>query len=125
MAAPLETSELQKIATQACENAVGTSDIYDHSSVADWNTNIINSILSSLTAPYSDENTSPYKFIVNSTVIQHIGSPSEASTAGRRGMHSAVGAYWNGDKDGTWSFKWEGAEAKGMDIVLSITWIGV
>ena len=40
-------------------------------------------------------------------------------------MHSAVGAYWNNEKDGTWSFKWEGAEAKGMDIVISITWIGL
>ena len=23
-------------------------------------------------------------------------------------MHSASGAYWNNERDGMWSFKWEG-----------------
>jgi dynein light chain Tctex-type 1 len=66
-----------------------------------------------------------YKYIANSTIIQHPGNPSEASTAGRRGMHSAVGAFWNTDKDGTFSYKWDGAEKKGMDVVISINWIGL
>ncbi|KAF4624429.1 hypothetical protein G7Y89_g13743 [Cudoniella acicularis] len=30
---------------------------------------------------------------------------------GRRGMHSATGAYWNEKTDGMWSFKYEGATA--------------
>ncbi|KAI7283244.1 hypothetical protein KC345_g3086 [Hortaea werneckii] len=42
---------------------------------------------------------------------------------GRRGMHSASGAYWNNAKDGMWSHKYEGGEAKGMDIVIAIMWI--
>jgi dynein light chain Tctex-type 1 len=66
-----------------------------------------------------------YKYIANSTVIQHIGSPSEPEKHGRRGMHSAVGAYWNNEKDGTYSYKWEAAEKKGMDIVITITWIAI
>ncbi len=66
-----------------------------------------------------------YKYIVNSTVIQHIGSPSEPEKHGRRGMHSAVGAFWNNEKDGTYSYKWEGAEKKGMDIVITITWVAI
>jgi dynein light chain Tctex-type 1 len=40
-------------------------------------------------------------------------------------MHSAVGAYWNNEKDGTYSYKWEGAEKKGMDIVIAITWVAI
>jgi dynein light chain Tctex-type 1 len=58
-------------------------------------------------------------------VIQHIGSPAEPEKHGRRGMHSAVGAFWNNEKDGTYSYKWEAAEKKGMDIVITITWIAI
>ena len=46
-------------------------------------------------------------------------------SVGRRGMHSASGAYWNNERDGMWSFKYEGGEGKGMDIVVSVMWIGV
>jgi dynein light chain Tctex-type 1 len=68
-----------------------------------------------------------YKFIVNSTIIQHSTSPStsETSSAGRRGMHSAAGAYWNNEKDGMWSYKYEGGEAKGMDVVLMVMWVAM
>ena len=50
---------------------------------------------------------------------------AEQKSVGRRGMHSASGAYWNNERDGMWSFKYEGGESKGMDIVVSIMWIGV
>ncbi|KAI6798453.1 hypothetical protein KC363_g2476 [Hortaea werneckii] len=52
-------------------------------------------------------------------------APASSSTGGpgRRGMHSASGAYWNNAKDGMWSHKYEGGEAKGMDIVIAIMWI--
>jgi len=43
----------------------------------------------------------------------------------RRGMHSASGAYWNNEKDGMWSHKYEAGEGKGMDIVVSVMWIAV
>jgi hypothetical protein len=67
----------------------------------------------------------PFKFIANSTIIQHLGSPKEPEKHGRRGMHSAVGAYWNNEKDGTFTHKWEAADSKGMDIVITITWVAL
>ncbi|KAH6674481.1 Tctex-1 [Tricladium varicosporioides] len=44
---------------------------------------------------------------------------------GRRGMHSATGAYWNEKTDGMWSFKYEGGENKGLDVVVSVIWIAI
>ena len=89
-----------------------------------------------------------WKFAVNSTIIQHLSDPHHSTTeggdvndekaikpedgeevksskVGRRGMHSASGAYWNNERDGMWSYKYEGGEGKGMDIVVSVMWIGV
>jgi dynein light chain Tctex-type 1 len=43
----------------------------------------------------------------------------------RRGMHSATGAFWNNERDGMWSFKYEGGEGKGFDVVVSVVWIGI
>lgn len=80
---------------------------------------------------------SKYKFIVNSNIIQHLSDPREGGEdgvsmgtdnekkVGRRGMHSASGAYWNNERDGMWSFKYDGGEAKGMDVVVSVMWVGV
>ncbi|CAJ2503017.1 Uu.00g104110.m01.CDS01 [Anthostomella pinea] len=44
---------------------------------------------------------------------------------GRRGMHSATQAFWNEKTDGMWSFKYDGGEGKGMDVVISVIWIGI
>jgi hypothetical protein len=44
---------------------------------------------------------------------------------GRRGMHSATGAYWNEKTDGMWSFKYEGGESKALDVVISVIWISI
>lgn len=73
-----------------------------------------------------------YKFAVTSTIIQHTSLPPQSSSddkeAGevnvgeRRGMHSATGAYWNNEKDGMWSHKFE-EERKGFDVVISVIWI--
>jgi len=94
-----------------------------------------------------------YKFAINSTIVQHVVPTSQlnksASTstgttstdaegassttmtekpkktqAGRRGMHSATGGYWNEKTDGMWSFKYDG-EAKGLDVVVMLIWIAV
>ncbi|KAK4133814.1 hypothetical protein BT67DRAFT_442736 [Trichocladium antarcticum] len=80
-----------------------------------------------------------YKFAINSTIVQHVvptsrlNKPTATPTdqdgskkgqAGRRGMHSATGGYWNEKTDGMWSFKWDG-EAKGLDVVLMVIWIAV
>lgn len=40
-------------------------------------------------------------------------------------MHSATGAFWNTEKDGMWSYKYEAGEGKGLDVVIGILWIAV
>ncbi|KAI1850229.1 hypothetical protein JX265_002125 [Neoarthrinium moseri] len=96
-----------------------------------------------------------HKFVVNSTIVQHLVptsalnkpkggtdtkhdephiSTSDGGAAtgtdgkphvGRRGMHSATQAFWNEKSDGMWSFKYDGGEGKGMDVVISVIWISV
>lgn len=102
----------------------------------------------------SNGNPPAFKYAVNSTIIQHLvptaalsksrpitSSETEAKDekavkteatstdgkphVGRRGMHSATGAYWNEKTDGMWSFKYEGGEDKGLDVVVSVIWIGL
>lgn len=106
---------------------------------------------SSASSEQGESSPPKYKFAVNSTIIQHLSDPRSAGTStgtdtdgeaakaeegvsmgadehkkvGRRGMHSASGAYWNNEKDGMWSHKYEGGEGRGMDIVISIMWIAV
>jgi hypothetical protein len=94
-----------------------------------------------------------YKFACNSTIVQHlvptsaankprggtdtkgdepqISTSSEATATdgkphvGRRGMHSATGAYWDEKKDGMWTFKYDGGESKGLDVVVMLIWIAI
>lgn len=40
-------------------------------------------------------------------------------------MHSATGAYWNEETDGMWSYKYDGGEAKGLDVVIMLIWISL
>jgi len=62
----------------------------------------------------------PYKFAVNSTVLQNaVGGGSKE----KRGMYSSVGAFWNADKDGMWSYKYDMGEKLGLDVVMSVIWI--
>lgn len=42
------------------------------------------------------------------------------SDRGRRGMHSATGAFWNSETDGMWSWKYE---HKVMEVVINVLWI--
>ncbi|KAF2809517.1 dynein light chain, cytosolic [Mytilinidion resinicola] len=131
MTSPVTTTRLQQIATDACESAIGSSEGYNHSSVAAWNTAIINGVLRALISETSSTTNAhpPFKYAVNSTIIQHItpspGVAGESGSTGRRGMHSAMGAYWNNDRDGMWSWKYDGGEKKGMDIVVSVMWVAV
>lgn len=52
------------------------------------------------------------------------GAQGKASV-GRRGLHSATGAFWDSKNDGMWSFKYDGAEARGFDVVISVVWISI
>jgi hypothetical protein len=60
----------------------------------------------------------PYKFIVQSTVLQNM------SGGGARGMNSASGAFWNDERDGMFSYKFDGAE-RGFDFVVSVAWVAI
>ena len=59
--------------------------------------------------------------VVKNEAIGTDGKPH----VGRRGMHSATGAYWNEKTDGMWSFKYEGGESRGLDVVVSVIWIAI
>jgi hypothetical protein len=137
---PLPTTRLRQISSEACSAALGSATIYDHSQTATWNNTIINSVLKQLiseAATAAEDGAPQYKWIVNTTIIQHLSDPRAAgsdegapkSKVGRRGMHSASGAFWNNERDGMWSYKHEatggGEEKRGMDVVVSIMWVAV
>lgn len=157
---PISSTRLKQIAQDACQSAIGSADFYEHTKVQEWNSTIINSILKALisesTPSGSNSSQGPaHKFVVNSTIVQHLvptsalnkpkgGSDSKADDShistsddnapvstdgkphvGRRGMHSATQAFWNEKTDGMWSFKYDGGEGKGMDVVVSVIWIAV
>lgn len=113
---------------------------------------IIKAIISESTPPGSQGPS--HKFVVNSTIVQHliptsalnkpkggseakadephISTSSDGPTAtdgkphvGRRGMHAATQAFWDQKTDGLWSFKYDGGEAKGMDVVITVIWVAV
>jgi dynein light chain Tctex-type 1 len=82
--------------------------------------NLIESLVSATSADTEEGKPAPYKFAVNSTVIQNTiggGGPE------KRGMYSSVGAFWNPENDGMWSYKYDAGEKLGLDIVLSVIWI--
>ncbi|KIW31431.1 uncharacterized protein PV07_03081 [Cladophialophora immunda] len=136
---PVPYTRLKEITENACEAALSGVTSYSHPDTERWNTMIINSILGALVeettvkaTPGSSASSQPqYKYVVNSTIIQHaVSSPASAGddakkTSGRRGMHAASGAYWNNEKDGMWSFKYPGADSKGLDVVVGIIWVWV
>lgn len=73
--------------------------------------------------------TPPYRFTVNSTIVQQgvIDKAAAGSSGeiGKRGMHSASGAYWDVNRDGMWTFKYPGGEERGLDVVVSVTWFAM
>lgn len=117
---------------QACEAALLDVKAYDHPKTESWNTKIINTILAQLVGETSkpsessdEEPEAPrYKFVVNSTIVQHRNAFSDSPNS-RRGMHSAAGAFWNNEKDGMWSFKYDAGDSKGLDVVVGIVWVWV
>lgn len=133
---PIPTPRLEEIAINACDSALQSVVEYEHPKTESWNSNIINDTLKALISDSSTPVQPPlYKFAVTSTIIQHIkpppsqtgtnGTSQGAGSIGRRGMHSASGAYWNNEKDGMWHWKYTKGEEKGFDVVLSIIWISI
>ncbi|KAH7376443.1 Tctex-1 [Plectosphaerella cucumerina] len=152
---PIPFTRLKQIATDACQSAIGSADFYDHSKTAEWNSTIISSVLKAVISESTPQGASApgFKFACNSTIVQHlvptaslnkskgseagaeephISTSSETPTAtdgkphvGRRGMHSSTGAYWDEKKDGMWSYKYDGGEGKGLDVVVMLIWVAI
>ncbi|GCB22394.1 dynein light chain Tctex-type [Aspergillus awamori] len=131
---PVPIPELTKIATEACDTALKEVTEYEHTKVGDWNSQIINTILKALitaTAPSTPSTAPPYRFTVNSTIVQQglidksAAADGATSNTGKRGMHSASGAFWDVNRDGMWTFKYPGAEERGLDVVVSVTWFAL
>ncbi|PWY81846.1 hypothetical protein BO70DRAFT_362282 [Aspergillus heteromorphus CBS 117.55] len=131
---PVPIPELTKIATEACDTSLKDATEYEHTKVGEWNSQIINSILKALitaTAPTTPSTAPPYRFTVNSTIVQQglidksAAADGAAGNAGKRGMHSASGAFWDVNRDGMWTFKYPGAEERGLDVVVSVTWFAL
>ncbi|KAK4100043.1 hypothetical protein N658DRAFT_452012 [Parathielavia hyrcaniae] len=138
---PIALKRLEQIATDVCNSVFESAEYYEHPKTAQWNETIINKMLKAVMSEATPQGASvpAYKFAINSTIVQHVvptsqlnkptSPPVEEGTAkkgqaGRRGMHSATGGYWNEKTDGMWSFKWDG-ETKGLDVVLMVIWISV
>ncbi|KAJ5160493.1 uncharacterized protein N7482_007497 [Penicillium canariense] len=133
-ASPVPIPELTKITSDACDAALKNATEYEHGQVGNWNSEIINTVLKSLissTAPSDSTKPAPYRFTVNSTIVQQgvidktAAADGTQSNAGKRGMHSASGAFWDVNRDGMWTFKYPGAEERGLDVVVSVTWFAV
>ncbi|KAJ6782734.1 hypothetical protein PWT90_08991 [Aphanocladium album] len=152
---PVAFNRLKQIATDVCNSAIGNAEFYDHAKTEQWNSNIISSMLKAVISESTPQGASAplFKFACNSTIVQHlvptsslnkpragadskeeqphISTSSEATATdgkphvGRRGMHSATGAYWDEKKDGMWTFKFDGGEGKGMDVVIMLIWVAI
>ncbi|KAK4466499.1 dynein light chain Tctex-type [Cladorrhinum samala] len=137
--APIAPKRLEQIATDVCNSIFEGVEAYDHSKTGQWNEAIIQKTLKAVLSEATPEGAQApaYKFAINSTVVQHVVPNSQLNKAGsttadsdakkqagRRGMHSATGGYWNEKTDGMWSFKYDG-EAKGLDVVIMLIWIAV
>ena len=123
---PIPANRLKQITNDACDSALATASAYYHAVTNALKDQIIYSILNALISESSSggDAASKYKFAVNSTIIQHLSDPraegTEAGTqtdgsaagedgvsmgddsvkkVGRRGMHSASGAYWNNERE--------------------------
>jgi len=114
---PIPESKLQTIAEEACSNALSGATGYDHSSVSQWNSHIISSMIESLKTAATGS-TPSYKFAVSATIIQN-GLPG----ASKRGMNVSMGAFWNSETDGLWSYKYDSGEKIGLDVVVNIIWM--
>ncbi|MCJ1404309.1 hypothetical protein MMC11_007534 [Xylographa trunciseda] len=146
---PISREELEKLTEDVCSSVYSGVQKYDHDKTLRWNTSVINTVLSRLISlTTKDDKPSPYKFVVTSTIVQNIMPPKMQSagtstaikaehaagpdasdvagakvSGGKRGMHSASGAYWNKEKDGSWSYKFDGGDVREFDVVITVIWV--
>ncbi|KAF2864103.1 hypothetical protein K470DRAFT_267590 [Piedraia hortae CBS 480.64] len=136
---PIPVDRLQEICDEICQSVLADATAYDHVATRSWNEAINQKILSALV-----ESSSKHKFCVNTIIMQQNSPGKEGNepgaaagtehgpegipqrpTAGRRGMHHVSGAFWDNQRDGMWNYKYAGAEQKGVDVIIAITWIAL
>ncbi|KKA27982.1 hypothetical protein TD95_005332 [Thielaviopsis punctulata] len=122
----------------ACSAALGDAKFYDHAKTQEWNNSIINTILENCIKETKSKKGPQYKFVCNSSIVQHTapteeddddeeeGKEKEYKPSGaRRGMHSATAAFWDDARDGMWSYKYDGGASKGLDIIIMLVWVHI
>jgi len=119
---PLSDDRLEQIASKGCDTALAGVTEYKHALTKEWNNQIIGKMIESLVAATTGDEATPYKFAVKSTIIEN--SAGAGGTA-KRGMNSAVGAYWNSSKDGMWTYKYEASNKMGFEVVITVIWIAL
>ncbi|KAI9671805.1 MAG: hypothetical protein M1831_003333 [Alyxoria varia] len=77
---PISSEELTSIAKGACDQTLATADSYVHSQTESWNNSIISTIIQSLPGTSNESTDSQYKYAVQSTIVQHIDTPSSTAT---------------------------------------------
>jgi len=124
---PLSDDRLEQIANKACEAALAGVTEYKHALTKEWNNGIIGKMIESLVAATSGDEATPYKFAVKSTIIENTGGGGGGGGGGasKRGMNSAVGAYWNSAKDGMWTYKYDTGDKMGFEVVITVIWIAL
>ncbi|EER45300.1 dynein light chain [Histoplasma capsulatum H143] len=128
---PIPIADLTEIATDVCAHS--NDWLYKYLSLTIHS--LLQSLIEATTPDHPDDDAEtdnpqppPYRFNVNCTIIQQgvtaPDTPESREKVGKRGMHSASGAYWDVSRDGMWTFKYPNAEDKGLDLVLNIVWFG-
>ncbi|XP_026682446.1 dynein light chain Tctex-type 1 [Diaphorina citri] len=83
--------EVSNIIKEAIEDCIG-NNIYNHSKVNTWLSNVIDSIIESLVKLQK-----PYKYIVTGTIVQKNGA----------GLHTASSCLWDNNTDGSCTVRWD------------------
>jgi len=117
---PLSEDRLEQIASKACGEALAGVAQYTHALTKEWNNQIIGKMIENLVAATTGDDATSYKFAVKSTIIEN----SAAGGTAKRGMNSAVGAYWNSAKDGMWTYKYD-TDKMGFEVIITVIWIAL
>jgi dynein light chain Tctex-type 1 len=108
MAAPpkFETDPVRAITDQAIRSTLNYQ-VYDHSSVNRWSSEILETTLRNLCERFP-----PYKFISQCLIVQKAGG----------GIHVSSSCYWDSSCDGMVTVRWEN---ESMHCIMSIHGLAV
>lgn len=93
--------DVSKIIKDAIETVIGGNG-YQQNKVNNWTTAVVEACTTELTKLLK-----PYKYIVTCTIMQKNGA----------GLHTASSCYWDNNKDGSCTVRWEN---KTMFCIVSV-----